>query len=298
MALRGPDDEGIWLSRNAAMGARRLAVIDLEHGRQPMVDGNTVVGCSGEVYNYRELRRELESAGQRFRTDSDTEVLLRGYLEWGVELVHKLNGVYSFAIWDGDAEELLLVRDRIGVKPMYYYPLPDGILFGNEPKAILASPLAERVLDPVGFCGFLTLLPMPGGETPLRGLWDLQPGSYLRFSRRGIEKRRYWSLEARPHEDDLPTTIRTVRELLEDIVSRQLVSDVPLCMLLSGGLDSSALTALAQRALWPDSVRSFAVDFTDETGGVGPDGRGDTPHRADVPGGAQHDASEHPPGGR
>ena len=286
MALRGPDDEDMWLSTNAAMGARRLAVIDLEGGRQPMVDGNVVVGYSGEVYNYRDLRRELEAAGQRFRTDSDTEVLLRGYLEWGVDLVHRLNGVYSFAIWDGDAEELLLVRDRVGVKPMYYYPLRDGILFGNEPKAILANPLAERVLDPVGFCGFLTLLPLPGGETPLRGVWDLQPGCYLRFSLAGIEKRRYWSLEARPHEDDLPATIATVRELLEDIVSHQLVSDVPLCMLLSGGLDSSALTALAQHL--HGGLRSFAVDFSGYAENFRPDEMRTSPDRPFV-----HDVAEH-----
>jgi asparagine synthase (glutamine-hydrolysing) len=286
MALRGPDDEGMWISRNAAMGARRLAVVDLENGRQPMVDGNTVVGYSGEVYNYRELRRELESAGQRFRTDSDTEVLLRGYLEWGVDIVHRLNGVYSFAIWDGDAEELLLVRDRIGVKPMYYYPLPDGILFGNEPKAIFANPLARYVVDPVGLCGFLTLLPLPGGETPLRGLWDLPPAHYLRFSRAGIEKRRYWSLEARPHEDDLPTTVSTVRELLEDIVTRQLQSEVPLCMLLSGGLDSSALVALAQHL--HGGIRSFAVDFSGYAENFRPDELRSTADRPYV-----HDVVKH-----
>src|SRR5438270_10718705 len=291
MALRGPDDEDLWLSEIAAMGARRLAVIDLEGGGQPMVDGNTVVGYSGEVYNYRELRRELEAAGQRFRTDSDTEVLLRGYIEWGVNLVHRLNGVYSFAIWDGDAEELLLVRDRLGVKPMYYYPLPHGLLYGNEPKAILAHPQAERVLDPVGFCGFMTLLPLPGGETPLRGVWDLGPGSYLRFSRSGIEKRRYWSLEARPHEDDLPTTIATVREMLEDIVTRQLVSDVPLCMLLSGGLDSSALTALAQHL--HGGLRSFAVDFSGYAENFRPDELRTSPDRPFVHDVVQHVGVEH-----
>jgi asparagine synthase (glutamine-hydrolysing) len=287
MARRGPDDEGMWLSRDSLMGARRLSVIDLENGRQPMAEGNTVIGYSGEVYNYRELRRELEAAGQRFRTESDTEVLLRAYIEWGVDMVHRLNGVYSFAIWDGDAGELLLVRDRLGVKPMYYYPLPDGLIYGNEPKAILSNPLAKRAIDPVGFCGFITLLPLPSGETPLKNVYDLQPGHYLRFSRSGITTKRYWGLEARPHEDDLPTTIATVRELLEDIVERQLVSEVPLCMLLSGGLDSSALTALAKH-IKGDGLRSFAVDFTGYAENFRPDELRTSPDRPFV-----HDVAEH-----
>jgi asparagine synthase (glutamine-hydrolysing) len=265
MALRGPDDEGLWLSPRAAIGHRRLAVIDLPGGRQPMVEGHAVLTYSGEVYNYRELRRELSAAGHSFKTDSDTEVVLRAYLQWGVEMVQRLNGMYAFAIWDERAEELILVRDRMGVKPLYYYPLPDGLLFGSEPKAILANPLAERVVDPAGLCGFFSFTHCGDGKTLFGNLFDLPPGHYARFSRRGFSKHRYWALEAHPHEDDLPDTIATVRGLLEDIVARQLVSDVPLCTMLSGGLDSSVLTALAQRAAAGNGnagkLRSFAVDF-------------------------------------
>lgn len=265
MSLRGPDDGGLWLSARAAIGHRRLAVIDPPGGRQPMVEQDVVLTYSGEVYNYRELRRELSAAGHAFNTDSDTEVVLHAYLQWGLGMVQRLNGMYAFAIWDARTQELVLVRDRLGVKPLYYYPLADGLLFGSEPKAILANPLAKRVLDPVGFCGSLSLTNGADGQTPFRGLLDLPPGHYLRFSKQGLVKQRYWALEAHPHEDDLPTTIATVRGLLEDIVTRQLVSDVPLCMMLSGGLDSSVLTALAQRVAaqggGAGELRSFAVDF-------------------------------------
>jgi asparagine synthase (glutamine-hydrolysing) len=262
MALRGPDDEGLWTSENAAIGHRRLAVIDVEGGRQPMVaEGNRVLTYSGEVYNYRELRAELESKGHQFRTASDTEVVLRGYLEWGEGVVDRLNGMFAFAIWDETKDELLLVRDRIGVKPLYFYPLPDGVLFGSEPKAILANPEAARKLSQEGLCDFLILMPNPP-TTLFEGLYELRPGHTVKVNRDGVGQQRcYWAFEARPHEDDFPTTVATVRELLEDIIERQLVSDVPLCMLLSGGLDSSVLTGLAKRAVGDEELRTFSVDF-------------------------------------
>ena len=154
--------------------------------------------------------------------------MLRAYEHWGVDMVDRLNGIYAFAIWDGAAEELVLVRDRMGVKPLYTYETPNGLLFGSEPKAILANPQAKRVIDPTGLTAFMILSANMAGHTPFRGLLEVQPGEILRFSRKGLQRRRYWRLEAKPHEDDLPTTVATVRELLEDIVSRQLVSDVPL----------------------------------------------------------------------
>jgi asparagine synthase (glutamine-hydrolysing) len=155
MACRGPDDSGQWLARHAGLGHRRLAVIDPAGGRQPMVVDDqdeplAVLTYSGEVYNFQELREELVASGHRFRTRSDTEVVLRAYLQWGEGLVDRLNGMYAFAIWDERRQELLLVRDRMGVKPLYYFPLPDGVLFGSEPKAILAHPAADRTVDAAG----------------------------------------------------------------------------------------------------------------------------------------------------
>jgi asparagine synthase (glutamine-hydrolysing) len=264
MALRGPDAGGTWIAEHAALGHRRLAVIDVEGGVQPMAADDVVLTYSGEVYNYRELRRELETLGQQFRTASDTEVVLRAYLEWGIDCLERLNGMFAFAIWDGRSEELLLVRDRLGIKPLFYYPLTDGLLFGSEPKAILANPLAKRTVDAPGICS--VLMPVRRiGFTPFQGLLELRGGHYLKISRSGTTVERYWELEARPHEDDLETTVATVRDLLEDIVPRQLISDVPLCMLLSGGLDSSALVALARRVEGQgESLRTFAVDFSAE----------------------------------
>ncbi|MEU6919552.1 asparagine synthase (glutamine-hydrolyzing) [Streptomyces olindensis] len=261
MALRGPDDGAVWLSPHAALGHRRLAVIDPAGGAQPMVRGAAVLTYSGEVYNFRELRAELEGKGHRFTTNSDTEVVAVAYTEWGEDFVSRLNGMFGFAIWDTEKEELLLVRDRVGVKPVYYYPTDQGILFGSEPKAILANPAARRVVNPDGFASFLMLQANMAGTTLFDGMRELQPGEYLKVSRNGIDKRRYWRLEARPHEDDLDTTVTKVRSLMEDIVERQLVSDVPLGMLLSGGVDSSLLTALAARANTEDVLHSFSIDF-------------------------------------
>ncbi|MFC7548665.1 asparagine synthase (glutamine-hydrolyzing) [Plantactinospora sp. GCM10030261] len=269
LAARGPDGEGLWTDRHAALGHRRLAVIDLDGGTQPMpvvADGHTVAVATynGEIYNHRELRTELELAGHAFHTRSDTEVLLRAYLEWGAGFVSRLNGMYAIAIWDLRTEVLLLVRDRMGVKPLYYTALADGVLFGSEPKAILAHREFSAAVGPDGLADLLTNLRSPG-QSPLRGLREVRPGHLVRVSRSGCTEHRYWSLDAHDHPDDLGTTVRTVRSLLTDIVGRQVMADVSLCTLLSGGLDSSALTALAARTL-DTPVRSFALDVTAPAG--------------------------------
>lgn len=267
MACRGPDDRGVWLSPHAALGHRRLAVIDLPGGRQPMhaetPDGPVVLVYSGEVYNFTELRTELAARGHEFTTSSDTEVVLRGYLEWGAAVAERLNGMYAFAIWDARDRTLLLVRDRLGVKPLYYYPTSDGVLFGSEVKALLANPLTERTVTIAGLRELFGYMRTPGF-----GIWhgshEVKPGSIVTVDADGIREQTYWTLRTQPHTDDQPATVAHVRELLEDIVARQLVADVPRCVLLSGGLDSSALTAIAARQLAEqgESIRSFAVDFT------------------------------------
>ncbi|MBO2458502.1 asparagine synthase (glutamine-hydrolyzing) [Actinomadura violacea] len=270
MALRGPDDEGLWTAPHAVLGHRRLAVIDIEGGVQPMTEGPAAIVYSGETYNFHELRRDLEGRGHRFRTRSDTEVVLHAYLEWGADFVDRLNGMYAFAIWDARREELVLGRDRMGIKPLFYAPTQNGVLFGSEPKAILANPLFTARVGEEGLLEVLTNAKTPGHGI-YAGMYEVVPGHTVTVSRTGLADRRYWALTAREHTDDVPATVRHVRELLDDIVERQLISDVPLCTLLSGGLDSSALTALADKALGRDHVRSFAVDFVDETGGFVPD---------------------------
>ena len=271
LALRGPDDEGVWLSPHAALGHRRKAVIDPAHGAQPMVtpettaDGKPVgaICYSGEVFNFQELRGELRERGHRFRTRCDTEVVLRAYLEWGSDFVERLNGMFAFAIWDGRSDEVLLYRDRLGIKPLFYYPTHNGLFFGSEPKAILAHPETKAVLSLDGLREICSFLRIPG-QTPLRGMQEVRPGHLLRVSNGRRREEKYWQLPVREHTDDQATTVRTVRELLDDTVTRQLVADIPLCSLLSGGLDSSALTALAQNALDPTrsrQLRTFSLDF-------------------------------------
>ena len=218
----------------------------------------------GEVYNFVELRDELTRLGHRFKTRSDTEVVLRGYLQWGDKVADRLNGMFAFAIWDVRTEELYLIRDRMGVKPLFYYPTADGVLFGSEPKAILAHPEVKPRVTAEGLREVLVLAKTPE-STVYAGMHEVRPGQIVRVNRNGLTTRRYWALAARKHEDDLPRTIITVRELLEDIVQRQIVSDVPLCSLLSGGLDSSSVTAMAHRAMAKQGgrLRSFSVDFAD-----------------------------------
>ncbi|MFG1837382.1 asparagine synthase (glutamine-hydrolyzing) [Micromonospora sp. NPDC049175] len=269
---RGPDDGGVWLSQHAALGHRRLAIIDLAGGVQPMVargaagEPRAVITYSGEVYNYRDLRAELVARGHYFRTASDTEVVLAGYLEWGAGVAERLLGIFAFAIWDAGSEELLLVRDRLGVKPLYYAATPDNLLFGSEPKAVLANPLFEREIDAEGIAELFAVPTAPTpGHAVYRGLREVLPGHTVTFGRQGVRENRYWTLSSDPHTDDLPTTVRTVRELLEEAVRSQLVSDVPLGSLLSGGLDSSAVTALAAQYS-PDKLATFAVDFPENEG--------------------------------
>jgi asparagine synthase (glutamine-hydrolysing) len=270
MALRGPDAQGIWIDAHAALGHRRLSVIDLEGGAQPMraIEDGTTIACltySGEVYNYVELRDTLQRRGHTFRTKSDTEVVLRAYLEWGEACAERFVGMFALAIWDVRKAQLLLVRDRLGVKPLFYQPFGRGVLFGSEPKAILAHPDMRPRVGLDGLRRALSVTRMPG-DAIYDGMHEVKPGHSVRVSRDGLTERCYWKLEAREHTDSLDLTIETVRAHLERIIGQQTVCDVPLCSLLSGGLDSSAVTALADtrvRQRDGHAVRTYSVDFVD-----------------------------------
>ena len=298
MVNRGPDAGGVWCSTHAAIGHRRLSVIDLEGGEQPMraaLRGSleaepgrgreqVVLTFSGEVYNFTELRSELTARGHHFRTRSDTEVVLHAYLQWGADCVTRLNGMFAFAIWDGQRQELLLARDRLGVKPLYYAKLPDGVLFGSEPKAILAHPDFRPEIDAEGLA---ELFAQVGTATPghgvYRGLSQVRPGTIVQVGRSGIRTSTYWTLEARDHTDDLAATAENVRDLLTDIVHRQTVADVPLCSLLSGGLDSSVVSALAADSLLRrdrTKLATFSVDFAGSADAFTPGPAPSQPRRA------------------
>lgn len=285
MSKRGPDAGGTWIEGPVGFGHRRLSIIDLEGGRQPMLarrdDGlqAAAITYSGEVYNFRELRAELKVRGHRFESLSDTEVVLRAYLEWGEAFVERLNGMYAFALWDMRSQQLLLVRDRMGVKPLYYFETADGLIFGSEPKALLANPLVPRRVRADGLREILEMVKTPG-HAIFDGMREVLPGELVRIDRQGLTRRRYWQLEAREHEHSLEQTIGHTRDLLEDIVQRQIVSDVPLCSLLSGGLDSSIITALASKKLLAagkDNIRSFSIDFLDHGSGFAGDAVRGTP---------------------
>jgi asparagine synthase (glutamine-hydrolysing) len=292
LACRGPDAAGIWLSRSAALGHRRLVVIDPDGGVQPLTEGRyavpnprrrdvgsgdgrpygsrdhdreAVLAYNGELYNFRELRRELEALGHTFRTRSDTEVVLRAHVQWGTDAPKRFNGIYAYALWDGRRRELLLVRDRLGVKPLYWHAYGSGVLFGSEPKAVLAHPAFRAELDAEGIAELFALPAAPTrGHGVFRGLREVLPGHLVTVARTGNRETPYWRLRSHLHTDDAATTQDTVRSLLADAVERQLVSDVPLCTLLSGGVDSSAVTALAAQArerAGQGKVTSFSVDF-------------------------------------
>ncbi|RRO16243.1 asparagine synthase (glutamine-hydrolyzing) [Saccharopolyspora rhizosphaerae] len=296
MTCRGPDAGDTWVSRHAALGHRRLAIIDLPGGAQPMEaeGGQVAIVYSGEAYNFTELRDELRRRGHRFDTDSDTEVVLHGYLEWGAQVAEHLNGMFAFAIWDSHEERLLLIRDRMGIKPLYYYPTEDGVLFGSEPKAILANPLAEKVVDADGMRELFGMVKTPG-QAVWAGMREVEPGTVVTLDRTGLREQAYWKLQATEHTDDQQASVGHVRELLDDIVQRQLVSDVPRCVLLSGGLDSSAITALSglHLAKSGEQVRSFAVDFLGQTENFVPDPLRATPDGPYVRDVAEHVGSQH-----
>jgi asparagine synthase (glutamine-hydrolysing) len=300
LANRGPDARGTWLAPHAALGHTRNSVIDLMGGVQPMTaedDGQpvAVLTYSGEVYNFRELRTELEAHGHRFRTRSDTEVVLRSYLEWGDDCGNHLEGMFAFAVWDVRARELLLVRDRLGIKPLFYSVLPDGMLFASEPKALLANRLVRPVVDANGLRELFSTAKTPG-QAVFANMRELLPGHTLRIRAGGTELKRYWRLEARPHTDDLPATIAHVRSLLTDIVTRELVADVPLCSLLSGGIDSSTVTALANAARLAqgdEPVRTLTTTFVGYNENFQRDDTRDTPDGPYATELARHVGTEH-----
>ncbi|KOP79421.1 asparagine synthase [Lysinibacillus sp. FJAT-14745] len=268
---RGPDDENIWCSEHIAFGHRRLAVIDLIGGKQPMKkvhDGaNYVITYNGELYNTEELRKELQKRGHVFATHSDTEVLLTAYIEWQEQCVDFLNGIFAFGIWDEQSQSLFLCRDRLGVKPLFYTEQQDGLLFASEVKALLAHPLIKSTVNTEGLANIMAVGPSrTPGKSLFQNISELRPGYAMRFSREGIRVWQYWQLQSKRHEESLEDTIDHVRFLLTDAIERQLVSDVPICTFLSGGLDSSIITGIAANMFQQQNkgkLHTYSIDYED-----------------------------------
>jgi asparagine synthase (glutamine-hydrolysing) len=270
LSHRGPDAHDTWLSKSAALGHHRLKVIDPVGGEQPMIyqagEQTYVLTYNGELYNFRELRSELSTRGHTFQTNSDTEVLLHAYLEWGQECTKHLNGIFAFGLWDTRKQQLFLARDHLGVKPLFYAQRGSALLFASEIKALLAHPLVEAEVDTEGlaqiFAGVSLHVP---GFVVYRDMHEVRPGEQIVFTRERKHVSRYWSLRSMPHTDDLETTTERIRTLLNDTVKRQLIADVPVVSLLSGGLDSSGLVALAAREFQREHrpLHTYSIDFVE-----------------------------------
>lgn len=265
---RGPDAEGYWFSKRAGLGHRRLIVLDPEGGTQPFVikEGNNtyVLVYNGELYNFIELRQELQSKGHHFRTRGDTEVVLRAYLEWGLDAPKHFNGIFSFAIWDEAKNMLVLVRDHVGIKPLFYAVKGNSIIFGSEIKAILAHRDIRPEITAEGLAEVLSIVSRSPGKGVYHGISEVLPGHTIQFTSYGKKESIYWQLESQPHTDNLETTVDTIRELLYDTVKRQLIADVPVVSLVSGGLDSSGLAAIAAneyRQQGKGALNTYSIDF-------------------------------------
>ena len=265
---RGPDAEGTYFDEDAALVHRRLIVIDPEGGKQPMhsPDRNTIIIYNGELYNTPELRTELMSRGHEFVGHSDTEVLLHAYLEWKTDAFARLNGIFAFAIWEKRERRLTLCRDRLGVKPLFFAPIRNGLTFGSTIDTVLCHPEIEPVIDEDGLRTLLLLGPARPPESGVfRQISSLVPGHFAVLTPETFTDHTYWRLEAHEHEDDLPTTIERTHTLICDAARRQLVSDVPLACFLSGGLDSSILSMLAAKdyAARGETLHTWSVDYRD-----------------------------------
>ncbi len=276
-AHRGPDDQGVWSDERCGLGHRRLSIIDLsEAGRQPMsnADGGVLITFNGEIYNFQELRRELESLGHKFRTRTDTEVIISAYEQWGVDCLAKLRGMFAFGIWDQRRNRLFLARDRVGKKPLFYAQFGGMFLFASELQGVLANAEVPREVDPRAIDDYLSYGYVPAPLTAFKGIYKLPPAHYLTLELRqaGIEKRveRYWSLDYEPKlrigEEE---ACEVLREKMTEAVRLRMISDVPLGAFLSGGIDSSVVVGLMAR-LSGSKVKTFSIGFNeaayDETG--------------------------------
>ena len=271
ISKRGPDEDGYYYEEHVCLGHKRLIVVDPDGGKQPMSamkDGNlyTIV-YNGQLYNTKDLRSELEENGFTFDSYSDTEVLLKSFIFWKYDVVKKLNGIFSFAIWNSKKNELFLARDHFGVKPLFYTIYNNTLVFASEIKALFKYPGIEAKLDEQSIAELFGIGPArTAGLGIFKNIYEIKPAHFGIFNENGLHIERYWKLESKVHTDNLGKTCDNVRFLLEDSISRQLVSDVPLCTFLSGGLDSSIITLYASKYCKKHNLpplNTYSVDYVD-----------------------------------
>ena len=271
LSKRGPDEEGYYLNENICLGHKRLIVIDPIGGKQPMIEkyqfGEYVIVYNGQIYNTKELKDELLSNGFSFKGHSDTEILLKSYIHFGEKVVEHLNGIFAFAIWDSKKKQVFLARDHFGVKPLFYSIINNTFIFSSEIKALFKYPNVEKVLDSQGIAELFGIGPChTPGTTIFKNILELKPAHFAIFNSSGLHVERYWKLVSRPHTSDLASTCKNVYFLLEDAITRQLVSDVPLCTFLSGGLDSSIITKFAADYYKSQNLSpldTYSIDYVD-----------------------------------
>lgn len=263
MRHRGPDGAGLLVEDHVGLGHRRLSIIDLGGGAQPICNegGNLHIVFNGEIYNFVELRKELKNAGHEFKTFSDTEVIVHAFEQWGKECVKRFNGMFAFALWDSRRRELMLARDHLGIKPLYYIELGDRILFASEIKALLQDPVCPREVDVDALAELFTFRYVPSPKTLFKGIRKLPPGYLMNISARGVEVERFWNWVPRFREKfDEKALIEEYQSLLEDAVRLQLRSDVPLGLFLSSGIDSGVLLAIMSKYS-SGPVQTFTIGF-------------------------------------
>lgn len=262
---RGPDDEGQFATDGVVIGHRRLSVIDVHGGHQPLYGArdSTVIVCNGEIYNYRELAKELTARGHRFRTASDSEVAAHAYDEWGLDFLERLDGMFALALWDAAKKLLVLARDRMGEKPLYYTVANGELIFGSELTALIKHPGVPRELDPDALSAYLALEYVPAPRTILKNIRKLEPASALVLENGSIRTFRYWNIEPRAtFAKSYDDAVAILRDRLERAVVSRLVSDVPLGVFLSGGLDSSTVAAIAAKH---GALETFSIGFHEKS---------------------------------
>lgn len=265
---RGPDDEGTYLDSHCGLSHVRLSVLDPENGAQPIYayaegQGYTIIH-NGEIYNMKKLRQDMTAKGIHFNTNSDAEVVLKGYCLYGADFVKELNGIFSFAIWENQTRKLFLCRDRLGIKPLFYKKQDDTLIFSSEIKALFCYPGAEPQTDRDGLCELLALGPAhTPGKCVYKDVREVMPGHHLTCTPDGIQEHCYWKLESREHTDSLSDTIEKTRYLVQDSIRMQMLSDTPICTFLSGGLDSSIVSAVCAGELkrQGDQLSTYSFDF-------------------------------------
>ncbi len=271
LSKRGPDALNVWSTTHAGFGHARLAVVDIEGGVQPMTRTknklNYTLCYNGELYNTEDLRKDLLQRGYTFEGHSDTEVLLTSYIEWGERCIDRFNGIFAFGIWDDEKQSLFVARDRLGVKPFFYTEKGGMLLFGSEIKSILAHPDMKAEVDREGLQEVFGLGPSrTPGNGVYKGIKELRPAHAATYTKNGLKIWRYWNVESKPHQDSLQDTVEKVKYLVNDAVTRQLIADVPVCTFLSGGLDSSAITAIAAKYFKEEKkgeLHTFSIDYVD-----------------------------------